>query len=100
MVWLVYPLLFVETVAAAFFEPAHTSVIPNIVPEAQVLAANALASVTWSFCLGAGAALGGVFAVWLGRDAVFVLNAFSFLVSAWLIRRMSFNEPHAAGLPP
>ena len=99
MVWLVYPLLFVETVAAAFFEPAHSAVIPNIVPEQQVLAANALASVTWSFCLAAGAALGGVFAVWLGRDAVFVLNAFSFLVSAWLIRRMQFSEPHASGLP-
>ena len=33
MVWLVYPLLLVETIGAAFFEPAHSSVIPNIVPE-------------------------------------------------------------------
>ncbi len=99
MVWLVYPLLFLETVAAAFFEPAHSAVIPNIVPEQQVLAANALASVTWSFCLAAGAGLGGLFAVWLGRDAVFVLNAVSFLASAWMIRRMNFSEPHAEGLP-
>ena len=100
MVWLVYPLLLFETIGAAFFEPAHSSVIPNIVPENQVLAANALASITWSFCLAAGAALGGIAAVWLGRDAVFVVNAFSFLLSAWLIRRMSFAEPHAAGRPP
>ena len=100
MVWLVYPLLFLETIGAAFFEPAHSSVIPNIVPESQVLAANALASITWSFCLAAGASLGGIAAVWLGRDAVFVLNACSFLLSAWLIRRMRFDEPHAAGRPP
>jgi predicted MFS family arabinose efflux permease len=100
MVWLVYPLLFAETIGAAFFEPAHSSVIPNIVPENQVLIANALASITWSFCLAAGAALGGIAAVWLGRDAVFVLNACSFLLSAWLIRRMRFAEPHAAGRPP
>ena len=100
MVWLVYPLLLVETIGAAFFEPAHSAVIPNIVPENQVLIANALASITWSFCLAAGASLGGIAAVWLGRDAVFVLNAFSFLLSAWLIRRMSFAEPHAAGRPP
>jgi MFS family permease len=100
MVWLVYPLLFVETIGAAFFEPAHSSVIPNIVPENQVLTANALASITWSFCLAVGAALGGIAAVWLGRDAVFILNAFSFLLSAWLIRGMSFAEPHAAGRPP
>jgi MFS family permease len=100
MVWLVYPLLFMETVAAAFFEPAHNAVIPNIVPEQHVLAANALASVTWSFCLAAGGALGGLFAAWLGRDAVFVLNAVSFLASAWFIRRMKFTEPHADGRPP
>jgi MFS family permease len=100
MVWLVYPLLFVETVGAAFFEPAHSAVIPNIVPEAQVLTANSLSSITWSFCLAAGAALGGLAAVWLGRDAIFVLNACSFLLSAWLIRRMSFAEPHAAARQP
>jgi len=99
MVWLVYPLLFLETVGAAFFEPAHSAVIPNIVRPSEVLAANALASITWSFCLAAGASLGGVVAVLFGRDTVFLLNAFSFLGSAWLIRRMRFEEPHAAGLP-
>jgi Na+/melibiose symporter-like transporter len=99
MVWLVYPLLLLETVGAAFFEPAHSAVIPNIVPQSDVLPANALASITWSFCLAAGASLGGVVAVFLGRDAVFLLNAISFLGSAWLIRRMQFAEPHTAGLP-
>jgi predicted MFS family arabinose efflux permease len=100
MVWLVYPLLCLETIGAAFFEPAHSAVIPNIVPEGEVLAANALASITWSFCLAAGAALGGVVAVLFGRDTVFVLNAFSFLISAWLIRRMRFQEPHSEGRGP
>src|SRR5258705_2389104 len=100
MVWLVYPLLLLETVGAAFFEPAHSAVIPNIVEERDVLAANALASITWSFCLAAGASLGGVAASLFGRDAVFLLNALSFLASAWLIRRMKFHEPHTAGLPP
>ncbi|MCU1233720.1 MAG: major facilitator superfamily 1 [Candidatus Solibacter sp.] len=100
LVWLVYPLLLVETIGAAFFEPAHSAVIPNIVPADQVLAANALSSVTWSFCLAAGSSLGGLFAALLGRDAVFLLNAVSFLASAWFIRRMQFAEPHAAGAPP
>jgi len=100
MVWLVYPLLFLENLGAGFFEPAHSSVIPNIVPEGQVLGANALSSITWSFCLAIGAALGGVAAAWLGRDAVFVLNSVSFLWSAFLIGRMRFAEPHAEGLAP
>jgi predicted MFS family arabinose efflux permease len=100
MVWLVYPLLFLENLGVGFFEPAHSSVLPNIVPQDQVLTANALASITWSFCLAMGAALGGVVGAFLGRDAVFVLNALSFLASAALIARMRFTEPHTAGLPP
>src|SRR3954452_1368327 len=100
MVWMVYPLLCLETIGAAFFEPAHSAVIPNLVSESDALPANALASITWSFCLAAGASLGGIVAVLLGRDAVFLLNAFSFLGSAWLIRRMRFEEPHTAELGP
>ncbi|MGO9262231.1 MAG: MFS transporter [Bryobacteraceae bacterium] len=100
MVWLVYPLLLFETLGAAFFEPAHSAVVPNIVQPGEVLAANALGSITWSFCLAVGASLGGIVAVLAGRDTVFLLNAFSFLASAWLIRRMRFAEPHAAGMPP
>jgi predicted MFS family arabinose efflux permease len=100
MVWLVYPLLLCETLGWAFFEPAHSAVIPNIVEPGEVLAANALSSITWSFCLAVGASLGGVVAVLAGRDTVFLLNALSFLASAWLIRQMRFAEPHAAGRPP
>ncbi len=47
-VWLVYPLLLLETLMAAFFEPARTSVIPNITPREDVLLANTLSSATWS----------------------------------------------------
>src|SRR3981189_3908116 len=31
MVWLIYPLLMAETLLVAFFEPARSAVIPNIV---------------------------------------------------------------------
>jgi predicted MFS family arabinose efflux permease len=98
--WLAFPLLLLETVGAAFFEPARNAVVPNIMPKEDVLDANALSSATWSFCLAVGATLGGLAAVALGRDAVFLLNALSFLASAVLIRRMKFAEPHTAGIPP
>src|SRR5262249_21656664 len=100
MVWLIYPLLLLETVGGALSEPARSAATPNVVDESDVLRANAIGSITWSFCLSVGSALGGVVAVLLGRDAVFILNALSFLVSAWLIRGMRFEEPHIAGLPP
>jgi MFS family permease len=100
MVWLVYPLLVAETLLAAFFEPARSSVIPNIVQREDVVLANTLSSTTWSINLMLGATTGGLVAALLGRDAVFILNALSFLVSALLIMRMRFAEPHAEGFQP
>jgi predicted MFS family arabinose efflux permease len=99
-VWMVYPLLVAETLLAAFFEPARSSVIPNIVEREDVVLANTLSSATWSLNLMVGATLGGAVAVLFGRDAVFVLNALSFLASALLIWRMRFYEPHAEGARP
>src|SRR4051812_12373330 len=98
-VWIVYPLLFVETLMASFFEPARSAVIPNVVSQEETTIANTLSATTWSFDLAVGAMFGGIVAAWLGRDAVFVLNAFSFLGSAWLIWRMRFTEPHLNAAP-
>src|SRR6202051_3933666 len=81
MVWLIYPLLMAETLLAAFFEPARNAVIPNVVEREEVVVANTLASTTWSVNLMLGATLGGLIAALLGRDAVFLLNGLSFLVS-------------------
>jgi len=100
MVWLVYLLLLLETVMAAFFEPARSSVIPNIVAREDVILANTLSSATWSVNLLVGASVGGVVAAFLGRDAVFLLNALSFLGSAALILGMRFEEPHAESATP
>ena len=100
MVWLVYPLLFCETVMWGFFEPARSAVLPNLVGEEHLVTANTVSSMTWSFNFAVSSALGGLAAVLLGRDAVFVLNALSFLCSALLIGRMRFHEPHAADTPP
>lgn len=99
-VWLVYPLLLLETIMAAFFEPARSSVIPNISKREDVIVANTLGSATWSLNLALGATLGGIVAARFGRDTVFVLNAFSFLLSAVLIAGMRFAEPHTEAHGP
>ncbi|MGH9579606.1 MAG: MFS transporter, partial [Terriglobales bacterium] len=97
MVWLVYPLLALESMMAGLFEPARTSVIPNIVRRQEIILANTLAATTWSFNLAMGSTLGGLVAALAGRNAVFVLNAVSFLVSALFLARMRFAEPHSEG---
>jgi predicted MFS family arabinose efflux permease len=100
MVWLVYPLLLAETIMAAFFEPARSAVIPNIAARGEVLIANTLSSATWSVNLLIGASVGGLVAAFFGRDAVFILNALSFLASAVFIGGMHFAEPHAESAAP
>ncbi len=100
LVGLVYLLLFAETVMWAFFEPARSSVIPNITGADDLLVANTVSSTTWSVSLAVGSALGGVVAVAFGRNTVFIVNALSFLVSASLLRGMRFVEPHLAAVSP
>jgi MFS family permease len=100
MVWLIYPLLFLETIGWGFFEPGHSAVIPAITGPDDAILANTLTANTWSFCLAIGSALGGGVAALLGRDAVFILNALSFLASAALLRGMRFEEPHADASVP
>jgi MFS family permease len=100
-IWLLYLLLLLETVFWGLFEPARNAVIPNITADSQeMLVANSLSATTWAFTLATGSAIGGLLAAVFGRNTVFVINAASFVVSALLIRRMKFHEPHTAGLPP
>jgi MFS family permease len=98
LVWLLYILLFLETVFWAVFEPGRSAVIPNIATERELVVANTLSSTTWSFNFAMGFAVGGLIAVYFGRG-VFILNSLSFVLSALLIRSMQFAEPHAENLP-
>jgi MFS family permease len=94
-VWIIYPLLLIESSMWAFFEPARTATIPNVTNDEDLLVANTLSSTTWSVNLVVGASIGGVALALLGRNAMFVLNTLSFLASAYFIGRMHFREPHA-----
>lgn len=87
-VW--YPLLlvFFEGAGAAFFYPASTGSLPNVVSEDELPAATTLMSSAWGTMAAVGAAAGGVFATVVSRDAAFIVNAASFLLSAILIARV------------
>jgi MFS family permease len=98
LLWPVYALLFLETVAWSFFEPGRTALLPNLVGERELVHANTLSAITWSFNLAVGSALGGLLAAWLGREPVLVVNAVSFLVSAVLVYRIRVVEQHAEAL--
>jgi Na+/melibiose symporter and related transporters len=83
--WIIYVLTVLQLGLSTFFEPAKTAVIPSIVNDRELVAANAISSVTWSIMLTLGAAIGGVITGWFGTNAAFILDALSYLLSAWLI---------------
>lgn len=101
MVPVIYLLVLLQTFMWSFFEPGRTAVVPTITSgEDETLTANALSSTTWSFNLMFGSALGGLVAVAFGREAVFIINSLTFLVSAFFLKRMRFLELHTDASRP
>jgi len=88
MVWLAYVATALKFAVGAFFEPARQAAIPSIVAEDELIAANAISSITWSAMLAIGAALGGVVVGFLGTTTAFVIDGLSFLLSAFFIARI------------
>ena len=87
-VWLLYFLTVVQFALSSLFTPARTAVLAMIVPEKDLVTANALDSFTWSTMLALGALLGGVVAAIFGARTAFVLDAGTYLLSALLIARI------------
>lgn len=83
--WIIYVLTVLQLGFSTFFEPAKTAAIPAIVSDRELMAANAISSVTWSIMLTLGAALGGLITGWFGTDVAFVLDSLTYLLSASLI---------------
>jgi MFS family permease len=84
---LAYGITFLQLTLAVFFDPAQQATVGRIVTREQIVTANALQGITWSVMLSLGALAGGVFAETFGRRAAFVLNAATYLLSAFFISR-------------
>ena len=99
LTWIAYAATAIAVAGTGFFEPARSAVLPSIVSSQQLVAANAIATGTWSAMLAIGASLGGVVAALLGRDAAFIINSLSFFLSAFFLWRMRVpprNDAHVA----
>jgi MFS family permease len=86
--WIAYLGMVLLTVFSAFFEAARNAAVPNITGEQDLLAGNALMFSSRFLFMSVGSALGGWTAANLGYETAFVINAASFLVSAysvWLV---------------
>lgn len=87
-IWLLYLLTVLQFVLSAFFTPARSAIIANVVAHEDLVAANALDSFTWSTMLAVGSFLGGLATAVFGAQTAFILDAFTFLLSAWFISQV------------
>ncbi len=92
--WLLYALTIIELSMASFFEPARNAIIPSVVKKQDLVTANALSGTTWSVMVSVGAASGGIFVAFLGIELAFLLNAATFLLSAYFIKKVDCSESH------
>jgi len=86
--WIAYVCAALLSFFGAFFEAAKNASLPNITGERDLLAGNALMFSSRFLLMSFGAALGGLTAANVGYRAAFIVNAISFVGSAfsvWLI---------------
>lgn len=91
--WSLFVVKFFMALNTSFFKPARQAVVHHVVRSENLITANALSSMVWGSMSILGATLGGLVSASVGYEIAFVLNAASFLVSAWYIRRMQVEVP-------
>lgn len=86
-------------VAKAFYTPAASAALPNLVDPADLTAANAVASSAWGTMTVVGASLGGVLAALFSPYTCFLLTACGLALSAGLVWRLRrpLQGPRDAG---
>ena len=93
--WIAYVCSVAGSVLTAFFEGAKNAAMPNITGADGLLVGNALLFSSRFLLMSLGAALGGWAAARFGHQTAFIVNAVSFLVSAysiWLIPEKAMRE--------
>ena len=98
--WIAYLCTGLLSFVGTFFEAAKNAAVPNITGERDLLAGNALMFTSRFLLMSLGAALGGWTAAKVGYSWAFVINAVSFLLSAysvWLLPEEETRQQPAEG---
>ena len=87
-IWLVYVVLAVQSCVEVFFAPAEQAFLPNVVEDADLVAANGLNAQIRNLARLFGSGLGGVIAAAGGIRAIAVADAITFVLAALLVARI------------
>jgi len=97
--WIAYAATILLSTFGAFFEGAKNATTPNLTGKEGLLAGTALMFSSRFLLMAVGSALGGWASAAFGYKVAFLINAFSFLVSAytvWLIPQEATRDQDAA----
>ncbi|MEZ4646473.1 MAG: MFS transporter [Chloroflexota bacterium] len=87
--WLLYMIAFIHSAIGAFFLPARSALIPNLVPKEGLLAANSLSQMSMVFLQVLGTAAAGFIVGVLDTFwPAFVIDAVTFFVSALFVAQV------------
>lgn len=89
LVWIIYVVAFTEQLISLFFIPAKGAIIPNLVEEQHLMAANSLNSTSDAITRLVGPPLGGALLALLGLSSTVFIDSASYLVSAVMILLIS-----------
>jgi MFS family permease len=84
-IWIVYGVALVESCLVQFVSPAANALLPTLVKEEDLVAANSLNSLSGSLGRLVGPALGGIIGAWFALGGVALADAASFALAATLI---------------
>ena len=101
-IWLLYALTTLLFGVSGFFSPARSAILPDITTVQELGTANTLGAATWSVMLAVGAAIGGLTTGLFGSQTAFIIDGFTFAISAGLLFRIKLPGRSSAtsGTPP
>lgn len=100
-IWIVYLVGFIESCVDQFFNPAESAMLPQLVGEEHLTAANALNALNRNLARLFGPALGGFVAAVVGLPGVVIIDALTFAICAGLIAAINVtSQPNRASDAP
>ena len=95
-IWLLYVLTTLLFGVSGFFSPARSAILPDITSAQELGTANTLGAASWSVMLAVGAAIGGLTTGLFGSQTAFVIDGFTFAISAGLLLKIKLPSSSSA----
>ena len=96
-IWLLYVLTVLLFGVSGFFSPARSAILPDITSPQELGTANTLGAASWSVMLAVGAAIGGLTTGLFGSQTAFVIDGFTFAISAGLLLKIRLPSSSSTG---